>query len=51
MFKNSQRPPFTFFGIMRFTGDFKRNFEEKFQEKIPNIFQFFPHAGTVEENT
>ena len=32
--------PFTFFGTMRLTGDFKKNSEK-----------FFPHAGTVEENT
>ena len=34
---------FTFFGTKRFTGDFK-----KFQK---NFEKFFPHVGTVEENT
>ena len=52
--------PFTFFGTMRLTADQKK-FEkiwkknrEKNSKKIQKIrifFQFFPHAGTVEENT
>ena len=52
MFKNSQRPRFTFFGTMRLTGDqkkFEKNFENKFK-KI-GFFSFFSDAGTVEENT
>ena len=32
-------PPFTFFGTMRLTGDSKKS------------ENFFPHSGTVEENT
>ena len=44
LFKNSQSPPFTFFGTMRLTG------EQKQFKKI-DFFHFFPHAGTVEENT
>ena len=40
--KTPKGSPFTFFGTMRLTGD-QKNFERK--------FQFFPHAGTVEENT
>ena len=36
MFKNSQRPPFTFFGTMRLTGD-----QKKFEKKIGNIFNYF----------
>ena len=40
------RSPFTFFGTMRLPGD------KKILKKISNfLFQFFPHAGTVEENT
>ena len=42
--------PFTFFGTMRLTGD-QKNFEKKFKKKSRFFFQFFPHAGTVEENT
>ena len=38
-----QRAPLTFFGTMRLTGDFKK-IQKKFRK-------FFPHAGTVEENT
>ena len=58
MFKNSQRPPFTFFGIMRLTIDQKKfrkkiskNKFEKNIKKFGILFQFFPHAGTVEEIT
>ena len=29
----------------------KKNFEKKSEKKIRIFFQFFPHAGTVEENT
>ena len=46
MFKNSQRPPFTFFGTMRLTGD-QNNFENS--EKMWKFFSILPHAGTVEE--
>ena len=52
MFKNSQRPPFTFFGTMQLTGD-KKN-RKKIRKNSKNsdyFFNFFPHAGTVEENT
>ena len=35
-------PLFTFFGTMGLTGDFK---------KIRKNRNFFPHSGTVEENT
>ena len=38
-------PSFTFFGTMRHTGDQKKI------KKVRIFFQFFPHAGTVEENT
>ena len=46
-------PPFTFFGTMRLIGD-QKNFEKilkKNFKKFGIFFQFFPHAGTVEENT
>ena len=45
MFKNSQGPPFTFFGTMRLTGNQKKNSKNGF------FFRFIPHAGTVEEKT
>ena len=53
MFKNSQRPPFTFFGTMRLTGDQKKSKKKHFKKIQKNriFFQFFPQAGTVEENT
>ena len=36
---------------MRLTGD-QKNFEKKIRKKsFGFFFQFFPHAGTVEENT
>ena len=41
MFKNCQRAHFTFFGTMRLNED----------QKIRNVFQFFPKVGTVEDNT
>ena len=41
--------PFTFFGTMRLTGD-QKNSTKNFK-KIGISFQFFPHAGTVEEIT
>ena len=50
MLENSQRPPFTFFGTMRLTGD-QEKFREKNSKKFGIFFHFFPHAGTVEENT
>ena len=43
--KTPKGPPFTFFGTTRLTGD-----KKKFK-KIRIFVQFFPHAGTVEENT
>ena len=43
--KTPKGPPFTFFGTLRLTGDQKNSKEFGF------FFQFFPHAGTVEENT
>ena len=44
------RPPFTFFGTMRLTGDQKKF--EKISLKTSGIFfLFFPHVDTVEENT
>ena len=42
-------PPFTFFGTVLLTGD-QKHFEKKIA-KIRIFFNFFPHAGTVEENT
>ena len=57
-----QRHPITFWGAMRLTGD-RKKFEKKFRKKISKknrekisnnfgfFFQFFLHAGTVEENT
>ena len=42
--KTSKAPLFHFFGGMRLTGDF-----EKIEKKFRKLF--FPHAGTVEENT
>ena len=48
--KTPKGPPFTFFVTMRLTEDqkiSKKNFEKKFRI----FFQFFPHAGTVEDNT
>ena len=46
--KTLKEPSFTFFGTVRLTGD-----QKEFQkiQKIRIFFQFFPHAGTVEENT
>ena len=43
--KYQKGPPFTFFGTMRLTGDQKSSKKNKKNRK------FFPHAGTVEENT
>ena len=57
MFENSQRPPFTSFGTMGLTGDqrkIRKKIEKKFRKEIlknSDFFQFFPHAGTVEDNT
>ena len=39
-------PFYIFFGIMRLTGDFKRN-----SKKNSDFFKICPHAGTVENNT
>ena len=46
--KTPKGPPFTFSGTMRLTGD-QKNFKKN--TKKSDFFQFFPHAGTVEENT
>ena len=45
-------PLLPFFGTMRLTGD-QKNIEKKFEKnsKKLDFFQFFLHAGTVEENT
>ena len=50
--KTPKGPPFTFFGTMRITGDQKK-IREKISKKFKKweIFEFFPQAGTVEENT
>ena len=49
LFKNYQRPPFY---IFRHYATYRRKkIEKKFRKKIRIFFQFFPHAGTVEENT
>ena len=48
--KTTKGPPFTFFGTMRLTGDQKKC-RKKTQKNCEFVFQFFPHAGTVEENT
>ena len=44
------RSPFTFFGTMRLAGD-QKNFEKSLEKNFGFFFQFFPHAGTVENNT
>ena len=54
MFKNSQRPPFYIFRRYVTYRRPKKISEKKFEknsQKIRILFQFFPHAGTVEENT
>ena len=55
MFKNSQRPPFyNFRHYATYRRQFKKYFEKKIEKnskKFGIFFQFFPHAGTVEENT
>ena len=43
-------PPFTFFGTMRLTGD-QKILRKKLKKNRDFFFNFFPHAGTVEENT
>ena len=41
MFKKSQRvPPFTFFGTMRLTGDFKKNSKENSEKIFPQFLVF-----------
>ena len=47
MLQKLQMVPFRFFGAMRLTGDFEKNREKQFEKKIG----FFPHSGTLEENT
>ena len=41
MFKKSQRVPFTFFGTMRLTGNFKKSFEKKFGNFFSQFFVFW----------
>ena len=54
MFKTSQRPPFTF-SALRYLPETKNSekkiSKEKFQKEFGFFFQFFSHAGTVEEKT
>ena len=50
MFKISQRPPFLYFSVPCDLPETKKNWK-KFVEKFQKKSDFFPHAGTVEENT
>ena len=50
MFKNSQRAPLLHFSALCNLPETKMNFDKIF-EKTGIFFQFFPNAGTVEENT
>ena len=42
-------PRFTFFHTMRLSGD--QDISNEIFKKNQDFFQFFLHAGTVEENT
>ena len=50
MFKNSQRAPFYIFWHYA-TYRQPKKIGKKISKKNSDFFQFFPHAGTVEENT
>ena len=47
MLKNPQRTPFTFFGTMRRTGDFKKNLKKRFFSQFLVVFW---HHDTVQNS-
>ena len=52
IFKNSPRAPLLNFSALCDLPETKKYFEKKIQKEFQEfLFNFFPHAGTVEENT